>query len=170
MTNNYIELKNLVLGEDFPWFFVKDAVRGQYSQGQTDVYNFPFFSHVFLDRPGDNKSYAVPVSSVLPLAEQVFRDICEEKKIAWRVLYRVNANMTLPSTDGNTEPSPLHRDHDFPHSNMLVYLTDCNGGPTMVYGQDDYYGKEDDVFIFEGLHQHKLPTTNRRVVLVYTFL
>jgi hypothetical protein len=41
---------------------------------------------------------------------------------------------------------------------------------TAIYGQDDYYGKEDDVFIFEGLHQHKLPTTNRRVVLVYTFL
>ena len=81
MTNNYIELKNLVLSEDFPWFFVKDAVRGQYSQGQTDVNNFPFFSHVMLDRPGDNKSYAVPVSSVLPLAEQVFCDICEERKI-----------------------------------------------------------------------------------------
>ena len=37
-------------------------------------------------------------------------------------------------------------------------------------GEEDYYGKEDDVYIFEGLHQHKLPTSNRRVVLVYTFL
>jgi|TARA_X000000368_G_C22718670_1_gene574288 hypothetical protein len=166
----YNELKNLVLGEDFPWFFVKDAVRGQYSKGQTDVNNFPFFSHVFLDRPRDNKAYAVPVSSVVDLAEQVFCDICNERDIPYMVLYRANANMTLPTVSGDPQPSPLHKDHDFPHRNMLVYLTDCNEGPTIVLGEEDYYGKEDDVYIFEGLHQHKLPTSNRRVVLVYTFL
>lgn len=168
--NNYNELKNIILGEEFPWFFMVDAVKGEYRHGQMGVNNFPFFSHVLLDRPGDNKAYAVPVSNVLPLAERVFREICEERKISYKVLYRVNANMTLPSVTGNCQPSPLHLDHSFPHKNMLVYLTDCNGGPTMVRGQDDYYGKEDDVYVFEGLHQHKLPTSNRRIVLVYTFI
>jgi len=169
MRDSYFQLKNLVLGQDFPWFFLKDAVLGQYSQGQTNVNNFTFFSHVFLNRPGEPKAYASPVSSLLPLAEEVFCDICEERKIPYGVLYRVNANMTLPSVSKNTEPSPLHRDHDFPHKNMLVYLTDCNEGPTIVLGEEDYYGKEDDVYVFEGLHQHKLPTSDRRVVLVYTF-
>ena len=172
MRNNYIKLKNIVLGQDIPWFFIQNAITlgGKYDNGQNDVNNFPFFSHVFLDRPGDSKAFANPVSSLLPLAEQVFIEICEERNIEWQVLYRVNANMTFPSVTGNTNPTPLHRDHDFPHTNMIVYLTDCNGGPTLVYGQDDYYGKEDDVYIFEGLHQHKLPTSDRRVVLVYTFL
>tara|TARA_B100000035_G_scaffold282178_1_gene263580 strand:+ start:129 stop:641 length:513 start_codon:yes stop_codon:yes gene_type:complete len=170
MTDNYFDLKSLVLGQDFPWFHVSHALVGRYSQGQTNVNNFSFFSHVFLDRPGDTTSYSYPKSSLLPLAEKVFLDICEEKKISPHVLYRVNANLTFPSSSKNTDPSPLHRDHAFPHSNMIVYLTDCNGGPTMVHGQDDYYGKEDDVYIFEGLHQHKLPTSNKRVVLVYTFL
>ena len=168
--NAYSELKNLVTGEDFPWFWVADAVRGQYSKGQTNVNNFPFFSHVFLDRPGDNKSYPVVVSNIMDLVEGVFLEVCQAKNISPMVLYRANANMTLPTISGNPQPSPLHKDHDFPHRNMLVYLTDCNGGPTMVLGEEDFYGKEDDVYLFEGLHQHKLPTSNRRVVLVYTFL
>ena len=112
-----------------------------------------------------------PKSSLLPLAEKVFLDICEEKKNFSSCFVSGKCKSNTPSSSKNTQPSPLHRDHDFPHTNMIVYLTDCNGGPTMVYGQDDYYyGKEDDVYIFEGLHQHKLPTSNRRVVLVYTFL
>ena len=166
----YNELKDSVLGENFPWFFIKDAVTEEYSKDQTNVNIFPVLSHSFLDRPGDNKIHSVQSSSILPLAEQVFVDICQEKNISPMVLYRANANMTFPSTTGNTYPGPLHRDHDFPHKNMVVYLTDCNEGPTMVGGEEDYYGKEDDVYIFEGLHQQKLPTSDRRVVLVYTFL
>ena len=88
MSNNYLELKNLVLGQDFPWFFVKDAVRGQYSQGQTNVNKFPFFSHVFLNRPGEPKAYSSPVSSVLPLAEEVFCDICTERQIPYQKIRR----------------------------------------------------------------------------------
>jgi hypothetical protein len=167
MSENYFELKNLVLGQDFPWFFVKNALVGKYSQGQPDANNFSFFSHVFLDRPGDTTAYSYAKSSLLPLAEKVFIDICAERKISWEVLYRVNANMTF--TSNNSKASPLHRDHGFPHKNMIVYLTGCNGGPTIVLGEEDYYGKEDDVYVFEGLHQHKLPTSDRRVVLVYTF-
>jgi hypothetical protein len=168
MSDVYNELKSIILGEDFPWFWVDNTCVGHYATQQSEANNFSFFSHVLLERPGTTTMYPRPCSNLLPQAETVFREICDSKNIIPDVLYRANVNLVLPSTDRTA--SPLHRDHDFPHKNMIVYLTDCNGGPTMVHGQEDYYGKEDEVYIFEGLHQMKPPTSDRRVVLVYTFI
>ena len=57
---------------------------------------------------------------------------------------------------------------DFPHKNMLIYLTDA-GGSTFVEGEE-FAPEEDDVIMFEGLHWHKLPRKERRVVLVMTYI
>ena len=157
----YDKLKSAILGESFPWFWTSNTTF-------SDVGDFNFFSHVLLERPGATSIYPRPSSDYLPLAEAVFKEICVSENITPNVLYRANVNLVLPSTNRN--PSVLHKDHDFSHKNMVVYLTDCNGGPTMVRGKKDFYGKEDEVYIFEGLHQMKAPTSDRRIVLVYTFI
>ena len=51
---------------------------------------------------------------------------------------------------------------------MLIYLTDA-GGSTFVEGEE-FAPEEDDVIIFEGMHWHKLPKEERRVVLVMTYI
>ena len=148
----YNELKNVVIGEEFPWFWVADAVRGQYSTGQTNVNNFPFFSHVFLDRPGDNKSYPVVVSNIMDLVEAVFFEKCREKNISPKVLYRANANMTLPSISGNTEViAKLDEEIVGVKSNNIVGLT---FHPELT--NDNNYLNWLDDFILKGSHVRTL--------------
>ena len=166
MTDNYFELKSLVLGQDFPWFHVSHALVGRYSQGQTNVNNFSFFSHVFLDRP-EFKKYSVPKSPHIELFSHVLEQIFECNNLSASLVYRMNANAV--------DPQPLapshtisHVDHDFPHMNMLIYLTDA-GGETVANVAEYHEPIEDDIVIFSGYHYHKLPETHRRVVLVATY-
>lgn len=166
MTWAYNELKEIVLGQDFPWFWHEQAYDETEVTASTS--NFSFFSHVILERPGYTTLYPKVNSQYIDLAHKVFVDIAEQQKIEPKVIYRINANLTIPSETG--KPGPIHTDHDFPHKNMIVYLTDCNGGATMVENQEPFYGTEDSVLIFEGKHQHSLPKSGRRVVLVYTFI
>ena len=77
----------------------------------------------------------------------------------------VNAVQQYEKEDTITLP---HTDHDFPHKNMLIYLTDA-GGSTFVEGEE-FAPEEDDVIIFQGEHWHELPKQKRRVVLVMTYI
>ena len=47
ITNNYLELKNLVLSSEFPWLYSFST-------------KMPFYSHVFLDRP-ENVKFALNI-------------------------------------------------------------------------------------------------------------
>ena len=160
-TSSYYELKNLVLGSDFQWHWIENSVNGEKVQN-----NHGIFSHVFLHRPTNFNPYPQECSVHVKLATEVFIDIVKENNIDVDILYRINANITIPTK--NCYYGPIHTDHDFPHQNMIVYLTDSNGGPTVV-GNEKFYGREDDIIIFSGEHRVGVPTENRRVVLVYTF-
>ena len=76
-------------------------------------------------------------------------------------------NAVAPSDKRNIISVP-HEDHEYPHKNMLIYLTDA-GGSTFVEGEE-FAPEEDDVIIFEGIHWHELPKQKRRVVLVMTYI
>ena len=162
---DYDNFKSVVLGGDFPWFWQRAYNEWEVTE---DTQNFDFFSHVLLQRPGHTKLHSVENSQYLPAAEKIFSQFCDIYDLKPKVLYRANLNMTIPT--GDTRPSPMHTDHDFPHKNLILYLTDCQGGATVVEGKDPFYGEEDSFFLFEGRHQHYLPTSGRRVVLVYTFI
>jgi len=164
-TDFYLEFKSLVLGDNFHWYWNNTSHGNQHHH---DGENYGFFSHLFLERPGYSFLYPKPNSQFVELAHKLFIEIACANNIDAKVIYRINANMTVP-LDSKNKYGPLHTDHEFPHKNMIVYLTDCNGGGTMVSGEKPYYGQEDDVIIFEGEHQAGCPKFGRRVVLVYTF-
>ena len=57
---------------------------------------------------------------------------------------------------------------NFPHFNLIVYLTDT-GGETFV--EDEIHiPKIHDVILFRGKHYMKRPTRDRRIILVATIL
>jgi len=86
-------------------------------------------------------------------------------------VYRINANAVHP-VESNILTVP-HNDHEFPHKNMLIYLTNT-GGDTIVFdegGKKHHFTPvEDDIVVFEGLHCMVPPKSGRRVVLVATYL
>jgi len=164
-TDTYKNFKNLVLSGDFPWFRVAHTAFEDHQEGHED---FPFLSHKFLTRPLDSCLYSKVNSQYVEHMQEVFREIVLSNDLDPQVIYRMNANAVHPTE--NNLPSPLHVDHNFPHNNMIIYLTDPQGGSTMVEGKE-YMAQEDDVLIFDGKpHCARPPRKDVRIVLVITFL
>lgn len=156
LTDNYYTLKKLVLSGEFSWF-----------KERSGCDDFDFYCHVFVGRP-EQGSFRFPTvnSDWAQLAHQVFLEICEANDIEVECFYRMAANTIHPSVERKF--SNMHTDHDFPHKNMLVHLTDAGGG-TLV--QDNLLSSgEDEVIFFEGEHCAEFPIEKPRTVLVATFL
>ena len=166
-TETYVNLKEFILSEHFPWFQYNETLEPGCDLGEYD--DVPFLSHGFLIRPGvDGNLYSRSNSEYLNVVQDVFKEICFTNGLDPEILYRINANYTLP-TEKNL-PSPPHIDHTYPHKNMLIYLTPTNGGNTIVDGED-VVAKEDDIIIFDGCLKHcaRPPATGKRIVLIITY-
>ena len=154
LTDEYYQLKELVLGKEFPWFYETNP--NELEEG------YYFYSHVFLERP-DRCLYPSVRSQHIDLFHTVIQQIFEYNNLPIDIIYRMNAN-SIPAQDGCIAP---HVDHEFPHKNLILYLTDA-GGKTFV-GDEVHDPKEDDVVIFSGIHNNERPKNTRRVVLVATY-
>ncbi len=154
-TPEYRDFKSLVLSDDFPWFYEKNPKD-----------NFSFYSHVLIERPHDDRRYPISTSQFTDLANDVFNDIINYNNLQVDCIYRMNINAVHPWFY-NPDTTATHLDHDFPHKNFLLYLTDA-GGDTICEGQC-HEPIEDDAIIFEGEHCHRFPLRDRRVVLVATY-
>ena len=164
-TELYLKFKNFVLDSKFSWFWISESTPG-YEEGNYE--NIPYFSHTFLVRSGyEDRFYAKTNCQHIDYAHDVFLEISRTNNIEPLVVYRMNANAVFPTS--SMKYSIPHHDHVFPHKNMLIYLTDPNGGDTVCDGES-FLAEEDDVIIMEGEHFHKPPSSGRRVVLIYTFL
>ena len=169
-TDSYQELKNIILGTTFPWFFEQYSTHGE----EMGYNNSPFLSHVVLRRPlGDNKYPKVRSAEYVDLFEKVLSEIWDYNDININSILRINLNITLPSSDKrSTVP---HTDHPFKHQITLIYLTDA-GGKTFINAfpgeEDDVTDpKEDDAIVFDGqVHCYMLPEKRRRIVLVATHI
>ena len=162
-TKDYLDLKDLILSPHFPWY-VSNA-------HNTD--DFKFFSHIFVKRPGEGTLFPVSQSSHANLVNTVLGQILYLNDIDISCLYRSNANLVPPSLE--VKRTTEHVDHEFPHNNLLIYLTD-SGGKTFVETEQDsgsyeYHDpKEDDVLLFAGRHYNETPAAKRRVIIVATFM
>ena len=81
------------------------------------------------------------------------------------VFFSASCSKLIHSNQGIQLSQP-HEDHDFPHHNLIVYLTDT-GGETFVENES-HDPKEDDVILFTGEHYMKRPVKDRRIILVAT--
>ena len=158
-TQVYERFKSEVLSDWFPWnYFKGDGASPEY------------YSHTILTRPGYNNILCpVKSSDWFSHANEVLTEIFHHNDISVKTVYRINCN-AVHYTNGKA--SPIHRDHDFPTKNLLVYLT-AAGGKTNVYAgdvMDSHDPKEDDIITFGGLHNMNQPEPgSRRVVLVCTY-
>ena len=185
-TSNYHNIKKFILSPVFPWTYCAESTPNTNNQldgykwssrrhlkEDVKIHNTRMYTHTFLLRSGPDILYATPESSyikdILPIYHDIFNANYEVMK-DFGMMCRCNVNAVEPPYDHQyidsiTQP---HLDHEFPHKNMLIYLTDA-GGSTFVEGEE-FAPEEDDVIVFEGMHWHKLPKEERRVVLVMTYI
>ncbi len=162
-TESYKQLKEIILGTYFPWYYNGNTTNKDYEfEGHQNIYHF---GHSFLVRPEEH-GYSKPNSKHFPLAFEVVSEILKENGFDRSTYFflRLNANCSLPIS-GEQFSNP-HVDHDFPHVNFLAYLSDT-GGRTFVDGEE-FNPSEDDVIIFTGKHYLELPKKGRRIVIVGT--
>ena len=167
---DYQGLKELILGPHFGWAHNSKAT--PYMENTPNYQDLSFYSHAFLHGPSPGHGlFPKPNSEYLPQVEGLLQQVFHLNKITPHCIYRINANAVHP-VEGNVLTVP-HTDHDFPHKNMLIYLTNT-GGDTIVFdegGKKHHFTPvEDDIVVFEGLHCMVPPKSGRRVVLVATYL
>ena len=151
-TENYRDLKNIIFHENFPWHYA-DSLTGM-----------SYFSHVFLERPDAEVPWSQVRSEHLNRVSFVVDEILKHNNIEYKFFIRSNANCTTP--DNDIQLSEPHVDHDFPHINVIIYLTDVGG---KTYCGDEFHDpKEDDVILMTGEHWMERPKVGRRIILVNT--
>jgi len=168
LTDNYKEFKNFVISDDMPWFWWETSTPGLL---EVDEYhNFGFYSHAFLVRPNEGGNFfSRPNSQFLNSAQQIFMEIASANSMNVNVIYRMNANCVMPTQEQKF--SIPHYDHNFPHKNCLIYLTNTGGNLRLFEGNKiiEHNPYEDDVIVFGGKHCLKPPKNGRRISIVVTF-
>ena len=167
ITENYLQLKSLCLGNNFPYCYNSNTTFGlPHSEGVYD--NFGFWSHSVLQKnekhpilPRISEPYWLIFNSVL-------QEVFERNSTLPEYVFRVNVNVTLP-TDKNLPCLP-HEDHKFKHKNLLIYLNNSDGDTVEMDTDSAFTPKEDCIISFSGSHYHYPPTSGRRVVVVCTYV
>ena len=183
-TETYKKLKDNILGQLFPlswgektitqeWQsseYIEDTAVGQHE-------DFGFYSHGFLMRPVKNTDvtccYPTPTSPFTQNAHDLVTEILDFNRVKYDLIFRMAANCI--HTTQHRRYSPLHEDHPWPHTNLLIYLTDTYNGDTVVENKEkdqyeQYFGREDEAILFRGVHCHRPPALSRRIVFIATFI
>jgi len=163
-TVNYYDLKDFVLGEQFPWY-INECVVSHATESTRPVSNWAY-THCILGRPEYNHFY----SSDSVKADEIIRvlsEIFDYNQIENYFFLRIACNSTFPVPEKNSIGN-FHRDHDYDHHNFILYLTPTDGGTLMEDGR--YDPTEDSCISFEGTHANEFPSYGRRVVIVATYL
>ena len=187
----YYDLKRHILSPEFEWNYLEDSVTpndkdmvlwkeevNKYIDKEFIIQNPHIYTHPFLLRSLPKSSTCwnqrvYPEMTNSTYMDQLSMICCDIFNINgfsntdFNMMCRCSVNAVAPSDKRNIISVP-HEDHEYPHKNMLIYLTDA-GGSTFVEGEE-FAPEEDDVIIFEGIHWHELPKKERRVVLVMTYI
>ncbi len=171
-TENYKDLKNIILTEKIAWYYHNKTTLSK----DQDI---DFFSHALLSRPQhENNGIQVPaVSSPNSVYFEkcyfILKEILDFNNINFDVVYRMNLNLTLHNTLKESLP---HTDLNLPHKVLIIYLNQFKNGKTIVLDKNNkkFYSnpKEDGVIIFDGklLHYHETPELHeKRLVMVANF-
>lgn len=171
-TDNYKSLKNLILSEDFSWYYHEistfDYNLDSECPNKTKYGNLPFYGHTLLDRPDGPKKYkkiSEVKSQYFDLGYTVFEEILNFNNYKSGYFY-LRMNVNCVHSDTNFQYSMPHVDHRFPHKNIIVYLT--NSGGSTIIDDEIYDPMEDDIIMFEGEHYLEKPKKDRRIILVST--
>ena len=179
LTSNYYKLKEIILSDDFQW---ENIISTMNVVSNTEGHiHMPVDIHTFIPRPETTQEYnntgslsrkigdaeRESKSEYVDLCVTVMNEILDYSNLfGTYIFHRAAANRTY--ADEGIQLSEPHIDHNFPHNNLLVYLT-SSGGETFVEGEK-FDPKEDDVIVFEGRHYMKRPIKDKRIVLVATFM
>jgi hypothetical protein len=157
-------INNVILTDKFPFYWNSSAVKDD---------DLGFLVHNILIRPesrikGDNGIN----SSAYDIFCEMLNCFTKKHNINFNEVLRISVNLTM---NVGLEKSKIHKDHNFPHKQLLIYLNDFEGGSTVILNDDKTVFKITNPKKFLGVcfgqrdHYANLPKKGRRLVAVFTF-
>lgn len=154
-----------VLTDAFPWYYADHQL-------YDDGYGFMF--HLLANRAENVPPEERQNSSYYSFFKSVLDGFCVKHNIEYKEIYRMCINSTGLCTK---EQSGFHYDHDFPHRQLLVYLTDCPTSRLLIADENENVTQEFTPKAFHGISFTRLnhaikyrKEEGRRIVVVYTFV
>jgi hypothetical protein len=172
LTPEYQQMKDFVFGAECLWGRQASTV---HPRDEPNEWNqLALWGHAIMDRQdGHPDDGARPSTTPYPeLFWTVWEQICNHNGFTYKP-HRSCLNLTRAS---KARRSHKHRDHNFPHWNMIIYLTTFHGGHTYIDDEKIPFpadGPEDMIVTFdsEHLHYHEPPEgiDDDRITLVMTY-
>lgn len=141
-------INDVVFGPNFPWYWQNyqtiyddETVKNQLPMELRDhikFHNGPFLSHSLLSRAisGTEKYTERPTdhtSIYWRMFLEIFHRFTVDNNIKYTNIFRANLNLTWYNVDVHTSP---HIDHEWPHNNFIMYLSNCTDGETIIWPDD----------------------------------
>jgi len=111
-----------VLGLNFSFFHKTRIIEGD------DRYN-GFFEHTILRAGEDNWN-----SKYHPWGEGILQDFVSKNNLTYKLIHRMSINLTY---NNGMIKCPVHKDHLFPHKQLIVYLNDVQDKKAKLFILDD---------------------------------
>jgi len=158
-------IENKIFNNTFPFFLNNKSVVGK------KTINKPSFSHVILRRPEErvgNEYYNSPDGDFYL---GILKSFCKKHNIRINEVLRICINLTF---NNGFNKCNIHRDHNYSHKQLIVYLNDCdkksytvikNGKKEIKIKPEKYKG----ICFEDKPHYQYFPKNGIRVVIVFTF-
>jgi|TARA_R110001592_G_scaffold240648_1_gene500734 hypothetical protein len=150
------ELKYLLYGNRFPWYFVSDITHIE-NQNQAR----PGHCHVYMELGEVNSDY---INEVKKISDNVNKKIKKKLKMHQvRSFLQLPLNEKLLYKDNKHREDTPHIDIKIPHTVFLYYVNDCDGD-TLIY---NYVSKNiEDAPFYENIKvAHRVTPKQGRVVV-----
>jgi hypothetical protein len=160
-------IDNIFVSRQMPFYYQPDSVKGD---------TISFFANIIKDRPEYSQS-GVEINSFeyYSLFKDILITFCTKNKINFKEILRIAVNITY---NNGVEKCPVHKDHDYPHNQLLLYLNeplDKLSRTVILDDNEQTILKEITPERFKGVcfenkpHYHHYPKIGERIVAVYTF-
>ena len=156
-------IDSVILTDKFPFYWNSSAVTND---------DLGFLVHNVLIRPEDRNDNDGINSSAYEIFCEMLDCFTKKHNIEYKEILRISVNLTM---NIGLEKSQIHKDHNFPHNQLLIYLNNFEGGSTEILNDDKTIFKTTQPKKFLGVcfghkdHYAYLPEKGRRLVAVYTF-
>ena len=156
-------IQNTVLSNGFPFYFVKSSVLEKEDKSMC---------HIVLKRPQHRKIDELYNSPFYKETLQILHEFFKASGIKYSLFTRICYNL---SYNNNFDKCGKHKDHEFPHKQIIIYLDFLDKGSSTVIVSN---GKEKIIkpekfkgVCFENFdHYFIYPKFGHRLVLVATFI
>jgi hypothetical protein len=165
-----------IFGKEFSWYRQRESTLNIdiNPRLQGTAINTPFFAHTLMKRHENSGVGGGFISSSLyKMFHEIFDTWMKEQDIPYTYVFRACINLTY---NQDADYSVPHVDHEWPHSNWIMYLNTVDDAGTVLFNDDYSVDCEIPCKMFtaasfpEQLHAQKFPKgTDQRLVVVFTY-